>query len=125
MTETTSQPLGEPTDQSPPDITTMRRTARRFLAPDAKPILPEDLQTLVITMRGQLEVLIPAVEASTLTLPKGDVPAECALAGAREARTRLGLLLGDNSPGRMTVAMKLARSVMALCDHYQALTGHQ
>lgn len=108
-------------DQLPPDIATMRATARRLLADDAKPIGGEDLETLRLTLRGQIELLIPVVEAMTLGLPRDDVPRACALAGVREARMRLGLGVGVNPPVRMSVAMRLARSVMALCDHYENL----
>ncbi|MFD8722374.1 DUF6415 family natural product biosynthesis protein [Streptomyces sp. NPDC059629] len=112
-------------DQVPPDIATMRRTAQRFLAPDAQPIANDDLTTLGSALRGQIEELIPTIEAMTRQFPADDVPSACALVCTREARMRLGLRPGYNSPGRMTVAMKLARSVMALCDHYQTLGGHQ
>lgn len=113
------------TDRLPPDIETMRRTAARFLAPDARPIPTGDLVMLRATMRGQLEELIPTIEAMTLRFPAGDIPSRCALTGVDEARTRLGLRPGFNAPGQMTVAMKLARSVMALCDHYENLGGQQ
>ncbi|WP_427167353.1 DUF6415 family natural product biosynthesis protein [Streptomyces sp. C1-1] len=107
----------------PPDIATMRSAADRILAFDAKPIGPEDLETLRIAMRGQLELLIPAVQGLAAGFPKGDIPRECALAGAREASTRLRPGAGGSSPVRMSVSMKLARSVVALCDHYENLGG--
>ena len=44
------------------------------------------------------------------------------MAGVREAETRLRLGSGDNSPVRMSVAMRLARSVNALCDHHMVLS---
>ncbi|MCX4860783.1 DUF6415 family natural product biosynthesis protein [Streptomyces canus] len=107
----------------PPDIATMRSTADRILASEAKPISPEDLETLRIDMRGQLELLIPAVQGLAAGFPEGDIPRECALAGAREAGMRLRLGAGGSSPVRMSVSMKLARSVVALCDHYENLGG--
>ena len=45
------------------------------------------------------------------------------MACTREAYTRLGLGVGDYPPVRMSVAMKLARSVNALCDHYENLSN--
>ncbi|MER7179850.1 DUF6415 family natural product biosynthesis protein [Streptomyces hyaluromycini] len=111
------------TDHLPPDIETMRRTAHRFLAPDARPIPTDQVKTLGSALRGQIEELIPTVEAMTRLLPADDIPSACALACTREARTRLGLIPGYNSPGQMTVAMKLARSVKALCDHFENLGG--
>ncbi|MER7838450.1 DUF6415 family natural product biosynthesis protein [Streptomyces sp. NPDC096040] len=115
--------MTEAQDRLAPDIETMRRTAHRFLAPDARPIPTGDLVTLRATMRGQLEELIPTIEAMTRAFPAGDIPSACALAGVGEARMRLGLRPGFNSPGQMTVAMKLARSVNALCDHFENLRG--
>lgn len=119
---TARQPAAADRDD-PPDIPTMRSTADRILALDAKPINPEDLETLRINMRGQLELLIHAVQGLAAGFPKGDIARECALAGAREAGMRLRLGAGGSSPVRMSVSMKLARSVVALCDHYENLGG--
>ncbi|MER7936841.1 MULTISPECIES: DUF6415 family natural product biosynthesis protein [unclassified Streptomyces] len=110
-------------DQLPPDIETMRRMSARFPAADAGPIPMGDLVTLRAILRGHLEELIPTIEAMTRAFPAGDIPSRCALAGVQEARTRLGLRPGRDTPGQMTAAMKLARSVAALCDHFESLGG--
>ncbi|MEU9245695.1 DUF6415 family natural product biosynthesis protein [Streptomyces sp. NPDC048385] len=115
--------MTEAQQQLAPDVETMRGTAHRFLAPDARPIPTDQLPTLATALRGHVEELIPAIEAMTRQLPVGDIPSACALACCREARIRLGLRPGYNSPGQMTVAMKLARSVKSLCDHYENLGG--
>ncbi|MFD4604100.1 DUF6415 family natural product biosynthesis protein [Streptomyces sp. NPDC058464] len=115
--------MTEVQQQLAPDIVTMRRTAHRFLAPDARPIPTDEVTALGSALRGQIDELIPTIEAMTRTLPADDVASACALACTREARMRLGLRPGFNSPGHMTVAMKLARSVKALCDHYENLGG--
>ncbi|MFD4508668.1 DUF6415 family natural product biosynthesis protein [Streptomyces sp. NPDC058457] len=115
--------MTEAQQQLAPDIETMRRTASRFLAPDGRPIPNGDVATLGTALRGQIEELIPTIEAMARLRRAGDIPSACALAGVREARMRLGLVPGYNSPGQMTVAMKLARSVTALCDHYEDLNG--
>ncbi|MGW5429937.1 DUF6415 family natural product biosynthesis protein [Streptomyces sp. NPDC004059] len=114
-----------PTDlgQLPPDIATMRATARRLLADDAKPISGDELETVRLTLRGHLQLLIPVIEAQALGLPRDDIPRTCALAAMREATMRLRLGVGDNPPVRMSVAMRLARSVNALCDHYENLSS--
>ncbi|MEV6835531.1 DUF6415 family natural product biosynthesis protein [Streptomyces sp. NPDC051133] len=122
-TPATGSTTSEELDQLPPDIATMRATARRLLAEDAAPIGPDELETLRLTLRGHLQLLIPVIEAMTLGLPKDDVPRACALAGAREATMRLRLGVGDYPPVRMSVTMKLARSVNALCDHYENLSA--
>ncbi|MBW8796371.1 MAG: hypothetical protein JF597_23070 [Streptomyces sp.] len=121
MTADTS--MTEAQQQLAPDIETMRSTAHRFLAPDARPIPTSEVTTLAAALRGHVEELIPTIEAMTRDFPAGDVPSACALVCCREARMRLGLRPGYNSPGQMTVAMKLARSVKALCDHYRILGG--
>ncbi len=72
-------------------------------------------------MRGQIDLPIPAVQGLATGFPKGDIPRGCALAGAREASMRLHLGVGGSSPVRMSVSMKLARSVVALCNHYANL----
>ncbi|WP_089105489.1 DUF6415 family natural product biosynthesis protein [Streptomyces hyaluromycini] len=115
--------MTETQQQLAPGIETMRRTAHRFLAPDARPIPADQVKTLSSALRGQIEELIPTIEAKTRSFPAGDIPSACALACTREARMRLGLVPGYNSPGQMTVAMKLAWSVKALCDHYENLGG--
>lgn len=109
-------------DQAPPDIATMRTATHRLLAEHAKPIVPEQLETLRLALYGHLQLLIPIIEAMTLGLPKDNVPRACALACAGEARMRVRLGRGDNSPD-VSVAMRLARSVNALCDHYDGLVG--
>jgi hypothetical protein len=121
MPSETASPAETDSSTLPPDIATMRASARRLLAEDAAPISPDDLETLRLTLRGHLQLLIPIIEAKALDLPKDDIPRACALAGAREARMRLGLGVGDNQLVRMSVAMRLARSVNALCDHYENL----
>lgn len=107
--------------EDPPDLATIRATARRLLAGNAKPIGPDELDTLGLTLRGHLQLLVPEIEKLAGKLPKYDIPAACAMAGVHEASMRIRLGPGDNSPVRMSVAMRLARSVNALCDHYEAL----
>lgn len=123
MTHRTAPPApATDLDQAPPGIATMRTTARRLLAEDAKSIGLEELETLRLALRGHIQLLVPVIEALTLGLPNDDVPKACALACTREAEMRLRLGVGGYPPVRMSVAMKLARSVNALCDHYENLT---
>lgn len=106
---------------SPPDITTVRATARQLLAA-VEPPAPEELATLAKTLRGNIAGLIPAVEAFARTLPDTDVPRACALACVGEARMRLRLGDGDNATSRLSVAVCLARTANALADHHQTLS---
>ncbi|GAA5032458.1 hypothetical protein GCM10023335_74960 [Streptomyces siamensis] len=56
-------------------------------------------------------------------MPRDDVPRYCALACVGEARGKLRAQPGTG-PGRDAAhARRLARSLIALCDHYAALTG--
>lgn len=107
----------------PPDIETMRDTARRLLAEDAELPSPDELDTLALALRGHIMVLIPSVEDAAGRLPEDDIPRACALACVGEARMRLGAEPGRNLPAGVAHAQRLARSVNALCDHYENLDG--
>ncbi|WP_339128810.1 DUF6415 family natural product biosynthesis protein [Streptomyces sp. f51] len=106
----------------PPDIETMRTSARLLLADDGQ--VPEDLHTLALMLTGHINVLIPAVEKATRGLPRNDIPRACAMACIGEAGIRLRIgWPEDLATVQHSVAMKLARSVNALCDHYENLRG--
>lgn len=107
--------------RDPLDIEMMRSTARRLLAEDAEPPTPNELETLTLQLRGHIMVAIPDVEAAARRLPEDDVPRACALACVCEARMRLGLEPGRALPTGIAHAQRLARSVNALCDHYENL----
>ncbi|MGW1399292.1 DUF6415 family natural product biosynthesis protein [Streptomyces sp. NPDC002405] len=106
-----------------PDIVTMRATVRRLLADDAEPPAPDELSTLALLLRGHINALIPAVEKAARRLPKNDIPRACAMACIGEARMRLRMGDGDNGAVRLAVAVRLARSVNALADHYDTLSS--
>ncbi|WP_399881719.1 DUF6415 family natural product biosynthesis protein [Streptomyces sp. BBFR51] len=102
----------------------MRTTARRLLAQDAEPPSPKELETLTLRLRGYMMLAIPEVETAALTWPEDDVPRACALACIGEARIGLRLEPRDGSlPAPIAHAQRLARSVNALCDHYQTVGG--
>lgn len=110
--------------QPPLDTAAMRTTARRLLAEDAEPPSPQDLDTLTLRLRGYMMLAIPVVETAALTWPEDDVPRACALACIGEARMRLRLEPRNGSlPAGIAHAARLARSVNALCDHYQTVGG--
>jgi hypothetical protein len=121
MDATASAPA-EP-DSLPLDIEIMRGSARRLLAEDAEPPSPEELETLTLTLRGHMMLLIPAVEDATRDLPDDDTPRACALACVGEARMRLNLEPGRTLPAGIAHAQRLSRSVDALCDHVVNLGG--
>jgi hypothetical protein len=122
MATSTTRPSTE-AEPLPLDVETMRESARRLLADGAEEPPPEELGTLAVLLRDHIRQLIPEVAAAMLGLPKDDVPKACAQACIGEAQMRLRLGDGDNGAVRLAVAVRLARSVNALCDHLTNLGG--
>lgn len=122
---TSTTPPGDTAEASLPpiDIETMRESSRRLLAEDAELPSLDELETLTLQLRGHIMLAIPEVEAAAARLDEDDIPRACALAGIREARMRLNLKAGATLPSGIAHAQRLARSVSALCDHYESL-GH-
>lgn len=109
----------------PPDIETMRESARILLAEDAEPPALDELDTLVLALRGHIHLLIPEVATAAGREPKDSIPRYCALACLGEARNKLRLGADGTLPIRLSAARKLARVVNALCDHYENLSQYQ
>lgn len=110
---------------APPDIATVRATARPLLAADTEPPAADELAKVTTTLREHIAGLIPAVEALAQTLPEHDVARACALACIGEARMRLRLGDGDTALVRQSLAVRLARTANALADHHQNLRRTQ
>ncbi|WP_155057071.1 DUF6415 family natural product biosynthesis protein [Streptomyces blattellae] len=111
-------------ERAPVDLETMRAAARRLLAEDSELPMPDELDTITLQLRGHIMLTIPEVETAARKLPEDDVPRACALACIGEARMRLGLEPGRTLPAGIAHAQRLARSVAALCDHYENLGGN-
>lgn len=107
----------------PLDIATMRASIASVLPPEVTPTDSDTLQTLTGLIRGHMELAIPEIEQLTVPLPKDDVPRYCALACLGEARRKLSAVPGPQTYDAVVHARKLARSLLALCDHYETLTG--
>ncbi|MFE7273055.1 DUF6415 family natural product biosynthesis protein [Streptomyces sp. NPDC057623] len=112
----------------PMDIATMRDTVNRLLDPDSAPqAFPpagDELTTLTATVRGHLEVLVPDVEAAARAqLKPGSSPKSTILQCAWDARSRMEAEPSSKTGGPVAHARRLARSLNALCDHYEQLTG--
>lgn len=118
MTQRTAGPKALPLD-----LDTMRKTARRLLGEDAELPTEAELETLTLTLRGHMMLLVPAVEDAARPLPEDDMPRACAMACVGEARMRLGLAPGRTLPAAVAHAQRLGRSVNALCDHVENLKG--
>lgn len=99
----------------------MRESARLLLAEDTDSPAGDELRDLTVLLRDHVEQLLPEVEAAARRLPEDDVPRACALACVGEARMRLRLGVGETSAVRLAVAVRMARSVRALCDHHENL----
>ncbi|KUJ39106.1 hypothetical protein ADL25_22295 [Streptomyces sp. NRRL F-5122] len=124
MAKATATPRrAQQADPRPPDVAEMRRRAVPLMDPESPAPAPEELQTLNALMRGHIQLLIPEVESMATALPMEDIPRACALACVGEARMRLRIGWPEDSEAvRLSVARKLARSVNALCDHWENLT---
>ncbi|WP_443079879.1 DUF6415 family natural product biosynthesis protein [Streptomyces sp. P9-A4] len=83
------------------------------------------MDSLTQALRGMLMLLLPEVTSAADRHPKGDMPRICALVGIEEAWRRLRpRSVPAASPCEpLRHAQRLARSVMALTDHYVNLGG--
>lgn len=110
----------------PPDIETMREAIDCLLDPDAVPeaLLPTpgELETLTVQIRGHLALLLPEVEETAKRLPRQSIPRYCALVSVVEARERLHAEPSRRFGGAAGHARRLARTLNALCDHWETLT---
>lgn len=110
-------------DRMPPDIPGMRATVARLLGPEVLQPAADEVPTLISTLRGHLQLVIPEVEAITDRLPKDDIPRYCARACIGEARGKLAAHHRADYAGSVAYARRLARVLNALCDHYETLAA--
>ncbi|MCD7440219.1 hypothetical protein K4B79_18570 [Streptomyces lincolnensis] len=128
MAHATARPPSaeEQMSEAPPDIETMRGVIDRLLDPDAVPETlppaPGELETLTAQIRGHLALLLPEVEEAAGKLPRQSIPRFCALACVGEARERLRADPTPRYGGIPGHARRLARTLNAVCDHWEALT---
>ncbi|MFJ6656026.1 DUF6415 family natural product biosynthesis protein [Streptomyces sp. NPDC091377] len=106
----------------PLDLDAMRDAARSTLGGQMGMVTDDELELLTSRLRGHLMLAIPAVQEATTKHPEDDIPAACALVGVQDARLRLDKEPAATRAAGIAHAQLLARSVMALCDHYQSLT---
>ncbi|MFF3350820.1 DUF6415 family natural product biosynthesis protein [Streptomyces sp. NPDC002779] len=112
-----------PSEVRPPDVETMRATVATVLPPDVTPVDLATLETLTGLLCGHMELLIPEIEWVAAQLPADDVPRYVALACVREARRKLAARPGLLPHDPAAHVRRLGRSLLALCDHYETLTG--
>jgi hypothetical protein len=104
------------------DTVSMRVMATWFLD---QPMLPRHgtVKLFDRDFRRFLGLLIPHIEQFIGGHPMDDVPARVALAGVGEARRRLAEIESAGLLSEVERVKRLARSVVGLCDHFDALTG--
>jgi hypothetical protein len=113
----------------PADVATMRETAHRVLGPDSAPeALPpagDELDTLTAMLRGHIELLAPEVEQAAGQLPKNSPTRAAALAcvGEGKGKLRAPELAFTALSGTVMYARRLARVLVALCDHYETVSA--
>ncbi|WAZ26955.1 DUF6415 family natural product biosynthesis protein [Streptomyces cinnabarinus] len=105
------------------DIVTMRASVAQVLPPEVTPTDRVVLAALTGMLRGHMHLLIPEVEQAAAALPADDVPRYVALACVGEARGKLDVCPGLMPSDAQAYVRRLGRSLLALCDHYEALTG--
>ncbi|QOV41595.1 hypothetical protein IM697_00225 [Streptomyces ferrugineus] len=112
----------EEADTYAPNPATMRSAASWFLDQRTLP-RHETLKLWHRDLDSFLQRLIPAIEELAASRPPSDVPARVALVGVGKAKRRLHEPEAAGLHGETERAMRLARSVVALCDHHATLTG--
>ncbi|WP_143645554.1 DUF6415 family natural product biosynthesis protein [Streptomyces swartbergensis] len=114
--------------EDPPDLATLRETAQLVLGPNSGPdALPpdEEVDTLIATLRGHLQLLMPEVEQAAGWLPNNSPTRYGALVCVGEARRRLRASQPSFGwlGGSVMYARRLARILGTLCDHYEIVSA--
>ncbi|MCI3277552.1 DUF6415 family natural product biosynthesis protein [Streptomyces cylindrosporus] len=107
-------------DHATLDVLALRKVARDYMSPDMVPRY-EIIKRHSASFSRDLWALIKEIEQIASCTPD-EVVVKVALAGVGEARRRLGLIERAGLMGEHDRVTMLARSVLALCDHYEALT---
>ncbi|MGW6485598.1 DUF6415 family natural product biosynthesis protein [Streptomyces sp. NPDC055056] len=114
---------GEATATNAVDVLVMRQTIALVLPTEDDLPAGLDVDTLTETLRGHIELIVSEVETNALALQKEDIPRYCALACVSQANNKLRARAGQAAYATLVLARKLARSLAALCDHYETLTS--
>ncbi|MGW4905445.1 DUF6415 family natural product biosynthesis protein [Streptomyces sp. NPDC004270] len=99
------------------------RVAATWLLDQPIPLGRETVKLFAQEFRRFLWQLIPHIEQLTSGRPEDAVPAKVVLARVGEARRRLAEIENTGLLGEIERVRPLARSVVVLCDHFDALTG--
>jgi hypothetical protein len=111
----------------PPDIATMRATARHVLLGGGLFSDLAEAQVLVSTLRGHLHVMLPEVEQLAAHQDDHDlallVPVNTAIVACTEVRRMLDVEPRLDLYSTRRVAERFARRLNALIDHYENLSA--
>jgi len=116
----TTTPPDTATD--PVGIGSMRAAASWFID---RPTLPRhgEVTRFEQDFHQHLHRLLPLIEQLAAQRDSDDIPSEEALASVGEARRRLREPEAAGLSGEVARVKGVARSVLALCDHYDTLTA--
>lgn len=110
----------------PVDIWTMRSSADRLLAPDAEAPSAQELETLTLALKGHLAVIIPDLgRAASSRRGDDSMPRVCARMAIAETCRKMDIEPGPAPSARLAHARRLARSLNALCRHYEILNDRK
>ncbi|MFB7333739.1 DUF6415 family natural product biosynthesis protein [Streptomyces adustus] len=87
----------------------------------ALPLTDDELSALTDFLRTHTQLLITHVEQAAARRPAEDVPRNIALACTAKARDRLRIQSAPDRHSLLVHARRLARALVALCDHHKAL----
>ncbi|AXE85574.1 DUF6415 family natural product biosynthesis protein [Streptomyces sp. Go-475] len=115
-------------DPPPPDLAVMRETTQIVLGGDSGPhplLRDDEVATLTEALLGHLELLLPQAEQAAARLPRNSVTRSGAMHCVAEARGKLRAPeLGFAAlAGSVTYARRLARVLVALCEHYEIVSA--
>ncbi|MEV8596084.1 DUF6415 family natural product biosynthesis protein [Streptomyces sp. NPDC052012] len=118
----TTQPNPETVQAPPEGVGSIRSAATWFID---RSTLPRHGEAMLFAkgFRDHLALLMPLIEQLAARRDADDVPAKTALAAVEEARRRLCEPEAAGLAGEVARVKRLARSVVTLCDHHDALTG--
>lgn len=106
----------------PVDIETMRASASRLLAPDAEAPSVQELETLTLTLKGHLALIIPELgRAASGRRDDDDMPRVCARMAIAETCRKVRIEPRPGLSSHIAYARRLSRSLNALCRHYEIL----
>ncbi|MEV7289660.1 DUF6415 family natural product biosynthesis protein [Streptomyces sp. NPDC093252] len=104
-----------------PDLGIVRAHASWFIDQRTLP-RHQTVRRFDADFRMYLKLLVQRTEGCVRVLPADDVPARVAEVALGEARRRLDEAERPGLDGETERVKRLARGVMALCDHYEALS---